>query len=490
MISGPFGPKDRGGIWVFPLDGSAPRKLLDDANFAALSPDESHIVYRRGLDAIWMVNASGEGAHQIVGVPPGHQEGFAWSPDSRRVAYSRRKRGEFSIESYDLDSGQTNVILSDPKAGSFCWTPDGRIIYTRQEEPPNETSANLWDIRVDARSARVRGKPRRLTNWGGYLFDVLSAGAGGSRLSFVRKRFRSTVYVGDLKAGGARLNTPRRLTFDEWINWPTAWSQDGRSLLFTSDRGGRLDIFRQNVESPVPLAIVDGEEERRDARFSPDGRWILYLARSGSEGQGRLMRVAVAGGPPQPVFAVAGYPAPSRVAPAGTAPGATLLGHPRFRCALSPHSPCVLSEVIQNHATFTAFDPIEGRKRELARIDAPLPDSWDLSPNGQWIVLGWRWGGSRIRLLSLAGRPPRDISLNGWSNIQCVAWAADGNAVFATAWASKEPPLLRISLAGEVILLHKGLLHTENPVPSPDGRYIAFGENTMESNVWVVQNLR
>ena len=32
----------------------------------------------------------------------------------------------------------------------------------------------------------------------------------------------------------------------------------------------------------------------------------------------------------------------------------------------------MLSEKIQNQVIFTAFDPVEGRKRELARIDAPL----------------------------------------------------------------------------------------------------------------------
>lgn len=182
-------------------------------------------------------------------------------------------------------------------------------------------------------------------------------------------------------------------------------------------------------------------------------------------------------------------PARSRVATEGTYPGATLLAHPRFRCPSTPQSPCVLSEKSGNQAIFTAFDPVEGRKRELARIDAPLPDAWDLSPNGQRIVLSRRRSG-RIRLMSLTGLPPRDISLNDWSNIQCVAWAADGKSVFATAWASKEPPLLRISLDGEVTLIHKGLFHTENPVPSADGRYIAFGENTMESNVWVAQSPR
>lgn len=198
------------------------------------------------------------------------------------------------------------------------------------------------------------------------------------------------------------------------------------------------------------------------------------------------MRVAPGGGPPQPVLLVGGYPALSHVPASGESPGSTQLDYPRFRCPSVPKSLCVLSEKIQKQAIFTAFDPIEGRKGELTRIEAPLPNSWDISPDGNWLALGSGWRDGRIRLLSLTGQPARDISVDGWSNLQCVAWAADGKAVFATGWASKDPPLLHISLDGQVTLLHKGLFHIENPIPSPDGRYLAFGENTMESNVWVV----
>jgi hypothetical protein len=275
------------------------------------------------------------------------------------------------------------------------------------------------------------------------------------------------------------------------MNWPTGWSRDSRSVLFTSDRGGHLDILRQDVDSPVPLAIVDGEEERRDARFSSDGRWILYLTAPEQKGQtaeGRLMRVAPGGGLPRQVLFVAGYPPPTRAAAAGTAPGARVSNYPRFRCAAAPRSLCVLSETTRNEVIFTAFDPVEGRKVELARVGAPLPDSWDLSPDGQWIAWVPFWS-SQIQLLSLAGRPPRNILAPGWSNLQCLAWAADGKALFATAWASKNPPVLRISLTGEVKVAHEGLLHVANPVPSPDGRSLAFGENTMESNLWVIRNL-
>jgi len=47
-----------------------------------------------------------------------------------------------------------------------------------------------------------------------------------------------------------------------------------------------------------------------------------------------------------------------------------------------------------------------------------------------------------------------------------------------------------VPLDGETRLLYKGGYYVENPVPSPDGRYLAFGEVTLESNAWVIENLR
>jgi hypothetical protein len=63
----------------------------------------------------------------------------------------------FSIQSYDLETGRTSMILSDPKAGEFCLTRDGRMIYSRLEDAPNEKSANLWEVGIDLRMAQIRG---------------------------------------------------------------------------------------------------------------------------------------------------------------------------------------------------------------------------------------------------------------------------------------------------------------------------------------------
>jgi Tol biopolymer transport system component len=153
----------------------------------------------------------------------------------------------------------------------------------------------------------------------------------------------------------------------------------------------------------------------------------------------------------------------------------------------------VVSELVQSQVVFTAFDPVAGRKGELVRIDVdPSAYSfWDLSPDGRWIAFGAREEASdRIRLLPLAGQAPREISAGGWTHLEFAAWAPDGRALYVTGWASIGAPLLRVPLEGEAQLLYKGGYYVENPVPSPDGRYLAFGELILERNAWVIENLR
>lgn len=452
LLSGPAGPKERTGLWVLPVTGGPLRKLEEDAWGAALSQDGSRIAFRRASGTeLWLVSAAGGDSRRLATAPPGYsfEEALAWSPDGHRIAYLKRNEpGDyFAVESLDLNTGRSSVVLSDPGLRGFCWARDGRIIFARMEGPPLETSSNLWEIRTDPRTGQARGRPRRLT-------------------------------------------------FDERVDWPAGWTRDSQAVLFYSDRSGEVDIFRQGLTAREAQALVSGPEEKRDARESPDGRWILYLAwpkadRQIRAGEGRLKRVPVSGGQPEVVFSVAGYPGTARV-PGDRRFTLGAAGHPRFRCPSAGQAPCVLSELVHRQVVFTAFDPVGGRKGELARIDTDpsIYTFWDLSPDGRWIAFGARDEASgRLQLLPLAGQAPREISAGGFTHLEFVAWAPDGKALFATGWASNGAPLLRVSLDGETQLLYKGGYYVENPVPSPDGRYLAFGEVTLESNAWVIENL-
>jgi Tol biopolymer transport system component len=469
-------------------------KLIDDAlGGAALSPDESRIVFRRtSVPEIWIMKVKGDNARKLFNVAADtiHDSPLAWFPDGKHIALATtsRTRNDFSIRSYDTATGETGTILSDPRGGPFCLTTDGRMIYSRLEDSPNGRSANLWEVPLDLQNARVRGMSRRLTNWPGSLFDSLESAAGGRRLFFVRLHYQDSVYVGRLEEDGARLAGPRRFSFEQWESWPTGWNIGSQAIFFNSDRFGRRDIFQQSLGAGDPGTLADGPGERRDARLSPDGKWLLYLAwppqSAGALGNGKLIRVGIHGEAAQTVFPVSGYSTRMRSDPLIPI---SAEGHPAFRCSSATQGGCVLSEEIQDHIVFTTFDPVTGRRAEVLRLPSSEINYWDLSPDGRWIALGRNEETSgNIRLISLRGDPPRNVEVRGWTHLLSVTWANGGNALFVTAFASKGAPVLRVALDGSSQLLYRGLKYVENPVVSPDGRYLAFGEMTEDGNAWVL----
>jgi len=191
------------------------------------------------------------------------------------------------------------------------------------------------------------------------------------------------------------------------------------------------------------------------------------------------------------VFPIAAYTGEAGDEPASKRPVPSAEGDPRFRCPSVPQSSCVLSQRVENQMVFTAFDPLHGRKGELTRIEVgrSRPAFWDLASDGQWIAFGTNEETTgRIRLLSLTGQPSREITVGNWTNLTSVAWAGDGRTLFVTRWASRNPPPLRVSLNGEAQLLYSGNYYLENPVPSPDGRYVAFGDVSEDGNAWVIES--
>jgi Tol biopolymer transport system component len=499
LTSGPAGPEDKQGIWAISTLTGSLRQLRDDAVGASVSRDGSHIAFLNGKrNEIWVMGASGEEARKLVTAEKGYTFAEAqWSPNGKRLAYIKRQRGneKFAIESRDLTGGQKTPILSDARLRSFCWAPDGSIICARMEPPPDETTINLWEIRAEA--GRAAGQLRRITNGAGFSFWYLNTSADGKRLAFVRWHNQSDVYLAELEGAGTRLKPARRLTADDRVDWPSAWTRDSQAVLFYSDRAGGLDIFRQRINDDTAEALVAGPEEERGPQLSPDGSWLLYLAWPktldyGSPLSGRLMRIPVSGGPAQEVLAVSGYPGSARVQAEGRA-RPTARGHPSFRCPVVRTNSCVKSEEVQTQVVFTAFEPLEGRRAELFRVDFdPATVSfWDLSPDGSQIAfLEREERRGVIRIFQVNGKLTGEIPLKGWNHLDSVAWSADGRGLFVTSYSSRGSSLLHVNLNGEIHLLRKSTMWTDTPVPSPDGRYLAFGEVIPDSNAWMIENFR
>ncbi len=68
-----------------------------------------------------------------------------------------------------------------------------------------------------------------------------------------------------------------RLTFDPSHDFFPVWSPDGRSIAFTSTRGGSDDLYRQAVDgSGTAVLLVASSQPKAPTDWSRDGRFLLY----------------------------------------------------------------------------------------------------------------------------------------------------------------------------------------------------------------------
>jgi Tol biopolymer transport system component len=92
----------------------------------------------------------GQQAHRILGQPGENCESVVWSPDGHRIAFVRAayRRGweeaDVSLGIYDFRSGKSTYLFSNGQLRSaLAWSPDGRLIYSLAEPPPNQNDSNL-----------------------------------------------------------------------------------------------------------------------------------------------------------------------------------------------------------------------------------------------------------------------------------------------------------------------------------------------------------
>jgi Tol biopolymer transport system component len=186
------------------------------------------------------------------------------------------------------------------------------------------------------------------------------------------------------------------------------------------------------------------------------------------------MRVPVSGGPAQLVL--------------------TSRGLMDWHCARSPATLCVLGEQSpdRKQLTFVSFDPVQGRGRELTKIETDPADvyNFDLSPDASRLAVEKTFEREgRIRILSLSGGAVPDVILKGWGGLNSLDWAADGKGFFASSRSGRVATLLHIDLDGHVQTLwtQKGGYQAWG-LPSPDGKRLAILGTSIESNVWMIEN--
>jgi hypothetical protein len=87
------------------------KRLIDDAQDAAYSPDGTLIAFARGGD-LWIANADGSGQRRLAATPNVDEWGPAWLPNGTSIVYTAKIAGSRQIRVVQLPAGASKRIAA------------------------------------------------------------------------------------------------------------------------------------------------------------------------------------------------------------------------------------------------------------------------------------------------------------------------------------------------------------------------------------------
>jgi len=224
-------------VYLLRVGGDNPINLTEDApgddRSPVYSPDGDSIAFQSDRDGggLFVMGATGESVRRVTG--SGYNP--SWSPDGTRLVFAEElvalrpwsRISDSRLFIADLETGEVSRIPGDQDAVQPAWSPAGDWIAF-WGLPPGAGQRDLWLVRPD-----------------------------GSGLT--------------------------QLTADPALDWSPSWSADGRTLFFSSDRGGTLGPWSMKIDPRSGRALSEPRATTVPATWaaglslSSDGRMGVFI---------------------------------------------------------------------------------------------------------------------------------------------------------------------------------------------------------------------
>jgi TolB protein len=195
----------------------------------------------------------------------------SWSPDGRRLAFTRRRGlGKSSIWTMKVNgTGLHRLTRSTESDQDPAWSADGKTIAFTPIYP-----SAIWLIEADAANERQLTRPPKPDEWDGDFQPDWSP--DGDWIAFSRSddpiyggrgtTLRHDIFV--VRPDGTGL---RRLTRHAGANFWPAWSPDGKRIVFGSDRKHTdlMDIYVMNANGSGQKRLTKGTVDNESPDWQP-----------------------------------------------------------------------------------------------------------------------------------------------------------------------------------------------------------------------------
>lgn len=274
--------------------------------------------------------------------------------------------------------------------------------------------------------------------------------------------------------------TLQRVTFDDaGLSRDASWSPDGQWIVFVSDRSGSTDLWKQRIGDPDPVRLTMSDASESRPEWSPDGRSIVF--RSERDGGG-LYTVPATGGAERMVAGF-GY-------------------DPRW----SPDSSQILfrrSIILPDLPTFYVAG-LDGRPPQPVRPEVlaqfrSLQAAWH--PDGRRVSI---WGADQhgdVRFANVAVDAPGQVTLTRISEmvqrnlagitVRRFVWARSRRYIYFEGVSADTKNVWRITMDPSTdqpregpVRLTMGTGQETNVALSPDEKRIIFTSSTSRTRLW------
>jgi len=210
-----------------------------------------------------------------------------FSPDGKRVAFSRRPGWDGDIYTVPVAGGEPKRLTFDVKyIEGLTWSPDGEdIIFSSDRGGSGQT---LWRIGASG------GSPERLAA-GGQNSRHPTISPDGRRLAYSEYIRHASIWRIKIPESPNRKAVPSKLINSTRWDTDASYSPDGKRIAFGSERSGNFDIWvcDSDGQNPVQLTFLEGDSGTPG--WSPDGKRIAFDAHV--KGNADIFVMSADGGP-------------------------------------------------------------------------------------------------------------------------------------------------------------------------------------------------